>query len=626
MRFNTAHNITSKLQAHTQGNVTDHGVGIAMSNEQIVPKTSYKLVYEEHAQGSFTVPGQDGDVSYVQPHAPRVIKETPDAQTYATDHPEYREQHLDYDANGNMLSIKLVVNHEDSPDVRDGVVQQQQTLLSSYIWDEENRLRAVNMNPEQPGNNQIAVYTYDAAGQRVVRHIPSRLDVRENGGARSIGDKAVNVLYPSPLVTAQAITANGKATAGEPITSYTKHYYMDATRVASTLGTVRDLGLYPMMEKSFARNLAPVIRPLANTATQTAQTALLNTYAALGQTSNTSAPVIEGDLTSFNHVYGENEPRTYWYHPDHLGSSSYITNVEGIVTQHMEYMPYGESLVEEHQNSINTPYKFNGKELDDESGNYYYGARYYNPKFSFWLSVDPLAEKFYDTSPYTYVSNNPLRYIDPTGMSQEDIIIHYKDNKGNSQTHTYKYGEEYCGSNEFVSNVYASLNHMVDSGADTTGVIKGLANSKKNDVNIKKNTAENNPGFGQNRYTSYHYVDKKGNSNIIFDPTMGAEVTKDNGIMTLISGGDYKDKKGMLPPSLVLLHELGHSESYLTDPDQHVRDGQPTLTNGYVRPEEFDVITTIEHPAAKKLGYIQRNNHRAYFQKVESAISNKLKK
>ncbi len=138
------------------------------------------------------------------------------------------------------------------------------------------------------------------------------------------------------------------------------------------------------------------VKDLANTATQTAQTALLNTYAALGQTGNTPTPVIEGDLNSFNHDYGEDSVRTYWYHPDHLGSSSYITNIEGIVTQHLEYMPYGEpspassptpkkiikiggqSLVEEHQNSINTPYKFNGKEQDPETGNYYYGARYYN--------------------------------------------------------------------------------------------------------------------------------------------------------------------------------------------------------------------------------------------------------
>ncbi|WOI21611.1 RHS repeat domain-containing protein [Nonlabens ulvanivorans] len=65
---------------------------------------------------------------------------------------------------------------------------------------------------------------------------------------------------------------------------------------------------------------------------------------------------------------------TNWYHPDHLGSSSYITNMNGVVTQHMEYLPFGETLVEEHQNSYNVPYKFNGKELDGETGNYYYGA------------------------------------------------------------------------------------------------------------------------------------------------------------------------------------------------------------------------------------------------------------
>jgi RHS repeat-associated protein len=38
-------------------------------------------------------------------------------------------------------------------------------------------------------------------------------------------------------------------------------------------------------------------------------------------------------------------------------------------------------------------YKFNGKELDEETGLYYYGARYYDPRISIWLSVHPLAER-----------------------------------------------------------------------------------------------------------------------------------------------------------------------------------------------------------------------------------------
>src|SRR5690554_6111239 len=60
--------------------------------------------------------------------------------------------------------------------------------------------------------------------------------------------------------------------------------------------------------------------------------------------------------------------------------------------------------------------RFNAKELDAETGNYYYGARYYDPKWSIWLSVDPLAESFPGWSPYTYVYNNPLNYTDSTGM------------------------------------------------------------------------------------------------------------------------------------------------------------------------------------------------------------------
>jgi RHS repeat-associated protein len=74
--------------------------------------------------------------------------------------------------------------------------------------------------------------------------------------------------------------------------------------------------------------------------------------------------------------------------------------------------------VDEHSNTDRTPYLFNGKELDEETGLYYYGLRYYDARTSIWLGVDPLAEKFSNWSPYVYTYNNPLNYIDPTGMGQ----------------------------------------------------------------------------------------------------------------------------------------------------------------------------------------------------------------
>ena len=114
---------------------------------------------------------------------------------------------------------------------------------------------------------------------------------------------------------------------------------------------------------------------------------------------------------------------------------SFITNLDGEIVQHVEYVPFGEVFIEERNNSWNTPYLFNGKELDEETGLYYYGARYYNPRESVWLSADPLSgynpimevEHFIDgqhnggvfnsfnNNTYIYCYQNPVILVDPNG-------------------------------------------------------------------------------------------------------------------------------------------------------------------------------------------------------------------
>ncbi|TQM39583.1 RHS repeat-associated core domain-containing protein [Flavobacterium branchiophilum] len=113
----------------------------------------------------------------------------------------------------------------------------------------------------------------------------------------------------------------------------------------------------------------------------------------------------------------------------------------GEVSQHSEYFAFGESFVEEHKNSHNSPYKFNGKELDEESGLYYYGARYYDPRVSLWNATDPLSgynpifedEHYIDGehnggvtnsfnhATYGYCYQNPVRLVDPNGK-QVDVV------------------------------------------------------------------------------------------------------------------------------------------------------------------------------------------------------------
>jgi len=110
---------------------------------------------------------------------------------------------------------------------------------------------------------------------------------------------------------------------------------------------------------------------------------------------------------------------TFFYHSDHLGSTSYITDDHANITQYDAYLPYGELLVDEHSSSEDMPYKFNGKEMDAETGLYYYGARYMNPVTSLWYGVDPLAEKYVATGGYVYTLDNPVRLIDPDGRKLE---------------------------------------------------------------------------------------------------------------------------------------------------------------------------------------------------------------
>jgi RHS repeat-associated protein len=113
----------------------------------------------------------------------------------------------------------------------------------------------------------------------------------------------------------------------------------------------------------------------------------------------------------------------YFYINDHLCNNRIVTDAAASVVQSTQYYPFGTSFADATGTSTQ-PYKYNGKELDARNGlnMYDYSARW-KDDFRF-TTVDPLAELHYDNSPYAYVLNNPLKYIDPTGC---DTIYAYKD-------------------------------------------------------------------------------------------------------------------------------------------------------------------------------------------------------
>ncbi|MFV0291232.1 MAG: JAB-like toxin 1 domain-containing protein [Mangrovibacterium sp.] len=129
-------------------------------------------------------------------------------------------------------------------------------------------------------------------------------------------------------------------------------------------------------------------------------------------------------------------------------------------------LPFGEVFIEERNNTWNTPFLFNGKELDEETGLYYYGARYYDARVSLWYGVDPVSELAPSWSPYRYCFNSPVNYIDPAGMLDDNYSV---DDKGN-----IKLKEKTNDNFDVLYNCNKSTSIQVDKGV--------LSNSRTNTV------------------------------------------------------------------------------------------------------------------------------------------------
>ena len=112
-------------------------------------------------------------------------------------------------------------------------------------------------------------------------------------------------------------------------------------------------------------------------------------------------------------------PKYHFYIKDHLGSVRAVLDANGSVEQYTHYYPFGCIIADKSTNQGLQPYKYNGKELERlyAVNLYDYGARWYDAAMSRWTSVDPLCEQYYETSPYAYCLNNPMKFVDMDGCN-----------------------------------------------------------------------------------------------------------------------------------------------------------------------------------------------------------------
>ena len=135
--------------------------------------------------------------------------------------------------------------------------------------------------------------------------------------------------------------------------------------------------------------------------------------------------------------------RYHFFVTDHLGNVRVVVNDAGVIEQVNQFYPYGESIELDPASAnpgletiTENPYKWSGKEWDEEQNAYDFGARMYSASDARWTTMDPLCEKYYSISPYAYCAGNPVNLVDPDGMQWYS----YEDEDGNLR-YTYYEGE-----------------------------------------------------------------------------------------------------------------------------------------------------------------------------------------
>ena len=234
------------------------------------------------------------------------------------------------------------------------------------------------------------------------------------------------------------------------------------------------------------------------------------------------------------------------YHSDHLGSASFVTNIDGYVMQHLQYLPYGELFVSQRISEFDSRYKFTAKELDNETSYTYFGARYYDSELSGWLSVDAYSSKYPSISPYIYAANNPVKIIDPNGDS---LWI----NGNNGEKFLYTPGQEYKGSDEFIAKTTNTLNESIGKSKTANRMIGELSTSEYN-YSIKQGIESKYTPDRMNQTTK-----KEWQTNEIFYQGGGVIEWNIYGFDVCEQSKNYRGFAFDKRSNIELLHELAHA-------------------------------------------------------------------
>ena len=448
------------------------------------------------------------------------------------------------------------------------------------------------------GEKFAGYYGYDANGERVYKLTGTSVMDQVNSGstkAQAIFDDAV--LYPNPYIVISQ-------------TGYTKHYYAGTERLATVIGgggfgdmdaprdkpTQREQEIVYAFDKQYQQSDPfwqgmVMSYPVPTENVEREQRGELDYICEPTILDYVDVQfkwdILLGSIMQYTQANGpENE--VYFYHGDHLGSANWITDYTGAPVQYIHYAPYGELIDNQVPYGYDERYKFTGKERDWETGYDYFGARYWWLGGT-WLSVDPLADKYPNISPYAYAAWNPVKFVDPDGR-----IVVFAPGTTNDQKNQFN----------------QALDHLDSHGRG--GRYAQLERSE---------------------YTYTIIVDDSGISQ--FDGT-----DRNNPVIHWSPKKGVKTKNGtVMSPSTVLDHEMDHGCAFDKAKQQldkgnveawneYAATTKPGTSADYGKKEEERVITGVEQTTAQALGEVEpgkvtRTDHSGSYVWVNGPTSNK---
>ena len=370
------------------------------------------------------------------------------------------------------------------------------------FWTEDSRLVGV------VDDDFYSYYAYGHDGERALKLAGKNSQMDVNAGTytcQALLDDAT--LYPSPYLVASR-------------KGYTKHYYAGTERLCARIGDggLDRFGTFQCTDTALSNrarwlfkdcNSAMLSRQLQANDGPSVEAVCGKTPIEL-QEKVKDVPVhvdatVSFDLSDFRKAmsnyaghlqpYGE---ETFYYHGDHLGSASWITDKNGIPVQHLQYLPFGEPYVSQHAaGGYEERFTFTAKERDQETGYGYFGARYMDPDLSaLWLSVDPMADKYPSISPYAYCAWNPVKLVDPDGREIGDYYDkngNYKGWDGVLDNRVYIVDDKASLAKDKKGNIDASrVEPLVSTTYETLNAIVGVFNrtiDKENRGSKEESTA-----------------------------------------------------------------------------------------------------------------------------------------